>query len=135
MDFDGVGHPSFHKPSGRFLQFKLLDECLRPFKKRTELVISSSWRFEYSPSELKSLLPKSMGELVVNVTGPAVIGSHARWKEIQAYVSAYGIKDYKILDDSRFEFPTTCPELILCDSRTGIKNREIEILESWLANK
>ncbi|PUE28052.1 hypothetical protein B9Z35_12765 [Limnohabitans sp. Jir61] len=62
-----------------------------------------------------------------------MVGRHARFKEIQAYVRAYGIKDYKIIDDSKFEFPEAVGEaLILCNSSIGIDAAQIKQLESWL---
>lgn len=117
----------------RFNRAHLLEECLLPFARRSvEIVISSSWRFNYSPVELKAFLPKGLANLVVNVTGDAVIGRHARWKEIQVYVRAYGIKDYKIIDDSKFEFPDTCDALVRCNPSVGIDTEQIAELEKWL---
>lgn len=69
-------------------------------------------------------------------TGEAFIGSHARWKEVQAYVRAYGIKDYKIIDDSKFEFPEDVGgSLILCNPSIGIDTKQISELEKWLLEK
>lgn len=134
LDYDGVCHPAHHQASERFNRAHLLDECLRPFARSSvEVVVSSSWRFNYSPIELKTFLPKGLANLVVNVTGDAVIGRHARFKEIQAYVRAYGIKDYKIIDDSKFEFPEADGgALILCNPSIGIDTEQIKQLEAWL---
>jgi hypothetical protein len=133
LDYDGCLHPSHHEVSERFNRAQLLDECLRPSARNVEIVVSSSWRFNYSPVELQAFLPTSLAKLVTNATGSAVIGRHARWREIQAYVSAYGIKDYKVIDDSRYEFPDSCDALVHCNPSIGIDTEQIKQLEAWLS--
>ena len=132
LDFDGCTHPAHHDVKDRFNRVDLLDECLRPFASKVEIVVSSSWRFEYSPSELKALLPKGLGKLMVNVTGAAHIGAHARYNEITRYVKDYGVKDWVAIDDSGFEFPKDHPRLILCNSSVGIDIPQLKQLEDWL---
>jgi hypothetical protein len=40
--------------------------------------------------------------------------------------------DWRALDDSFIEFPKICPELILCNAKTGITHNEIKKLVEWL---
>ena len=60
------------------------------------------------------------------------IGKHARWHEICAYCAQHRISDWRVLDDSAFEFPPDCPQLIRCDGGVGIGEREILALRKWL---
>ena len=39
------------------------------------------------------------------------------------------------LDDSYWEFPTNCSELIRCNPNTGIGPKEVAQLSSWLSNE
>lgn len=133
LDFDGVGHSTLPKHMDeRFIQFHLLTECLKSHKRKCEVVISSSWRHTHSIQEIVQLLPSGLGELVVNVTGPAFIGAYARFMEISRYVKEYGVTDWIALDDSKFEFPKNCPQLIACDPRTGLQSAQVELIEKWL---
>lgn len=133
LDFDGVGHPTFlQHQHERFIQFHLLTECLKPHKRKCEVVISSSWRHTHSIQEIVQLLPSGLGALVVNVTGPAFIGAYARFMEISRYVKDYGVTDWIALDDSLWEFPKGCPQLIATDPRVGLQSEQVELIEKWL---
>lgn len=74
----------------------------------------------------------SLRERVVGFTGPAVVGRHTRYKEIQAYVKRRAVVSRRALDDSHFEFPDNCPQLILCEGSIGIQEPQIAALRDWL---
>ncbi len=98
-----------------------------------QIVISSSWRFHFELSEIRSRLGR-LNPLVTGTTGDALVGRYARHREILSYVDHHQISDWHALDDAYLEFPEDVPELILCDPRVGVAPKQIETLERWLLN-
>ena len=130
LDFDGVLHPTHFASESLFNRAYLLEEALAA--STIEIVISSSWRFTHSREKLQKLLPNSISSLVVGVTGGPVIGKHPRYQEIQNFLLPYGPVNWKALDDSYWEFPSPCPELIRCNPNTGISEKQMQELKKWL---
>jgi hypothetical protein len=131
LDFDGVVHPTVATPKQLFAQAPMLVEAIVRWQPR--VVISSSWRFHFSLEEILSRLPQAIAVQVQGKTGEAHIGKHARWHEIQTYCARHRIANWRALDDSAFEFPTDCQELIRCDGAIGLTALEVARLESWLS--
>jgi hypothetical protein len=44
------------------------------------------------------------------------------------------LEDWRALDDTSFEFPENCENLILCSPNLGIQAKQINELEIWLNN-
>jgi len=131
LDFDGVLHPSSLGSDPLFSKASLLSMAL--YDVDLPIVISSSWRFTHSIKELKGKLPSEIAKKIIDVTGPAVIGKHPRYNEIINYLANQkDITDWRALDDSYWEFPSPCPQLIRCNSNTGINIREINAITDWL---
>ena len=131
LDFDGVLHPTHFAGESPFSRSALLEESLTLFSPK--IVVSSSWRFTHSIDKLRKMMPSHIAALVVGVTGPAVIGKHPRFTEIQRYLQGMGPMDWKALDDSYWEFPNPCPQLIRCNPNTGVADRQILELNQWLS--
>jgi hypothetical protein len=130
LDFDGVLHPSHFAGAAPFSRATLLEETLTLFSPK--IVISSSWRFTHNLEKLQKTIPEFISCLMIGATGPAVVGKHPRFTEIQNYLQGYGPVDWKVLDDSYWEFPNPCPRLIRCNPNTGITDRQILELSQWL---
>lgn len=130
LDFDGVLHPTVATPKQLFDRAQMLVETIERWRPR--VVISSSWRFHFSLEEILSRLPQEIAAQVCGKTGEAYVGKYARWHEIQAYCTRHHITDWRALDDSAFEFPADCHELIHCDGAIGLTPSGVELLESWL---
>jgi hypothetical protein len=130
LDFDGVLHPSLAEPEQLFLRAELLIDVFK--SRRPEVVISSSWRFQMSLDDLIVRLPSEIGSLVCGITGAGYVGKHARWNEIQTYCQLHKISDWRALDDSAFEFPSSCAQLIRVDGARGLTKLEVEQLTDWL---
>ena len=129
LDFDGVLHPGHATPSDLFCKVPLLVESIAGTTIR--IVISSSWRFQRTYKEIESHFPQSVREKFVGATGEAFIGRYARWQEIQSYVKAQKILNWRALDDSHFEFPNLCSELILCEGSRGLEQRQVAQIREW----
>ena len=131
LDFDGVLHPTHFAGENPFNRIDLLDDVLSMFS--PEIVISSSWRFTHSIKTMQNLLPSNISKLIIGTTGAPATGKHPRFQEIQAYLRIHGQANWRALDDSYWEFPNPCPELIRCNPNTGISNKQVDILSTWLA--
>ncbi|QWE02066.1 HAD domain-containing protein [Polynucleobacter sp. JS-JIR-II-b4] len=130
LDFDGVLHPTHFAGEDPFNRVHLLEETLAGSNIR--IVISSSWRFTHSLKKLQKLLPDSISSLVIGVTGSPVIGKHPRYQEIVNFLQSHGASNWKALDDSYWEFPSPCPELIRCNPNTGISDKQMKELSQWM---
>lgn len=129
LDFDGVLHPTAHG-SALFSQLPLLEKVLEDLS--CQIVISSSWRFHVGLNQLREYFSREVQSQIVGVTGKPYIGAYARFHEINAYVSENSLIDWRALDDSYWEFPKGCPQLIRCNPNTGLSVAEVNLLEQWL---
>ena len=132
LDFDGVLHPTTH---GTVLlsQLPLLESALESCD--YTMVISSSWRFHMEIDALKNHFSPALQNKIMGITGEAYIGAYARFHEINAYVLQHGIKDWRALDDSYWEFPQGCGHLIRCNPNSGVTQREVKVLSEWLSQE
>ena len=130
LDFDGVLHPGHAKPADYLCKMPLLVEAIGD--SGVKIIISSSWRFQWTYEEIEALLPDSIRCKLVGITGDAFIGRHARWREIKTCVRDRKISNWRALDDSRFEFPNPCPELIWCEGSWGLGDSQVADIQRWL---
>lgn len=132
LDFDGVLHPTSARNPSLFNRTSLLIPVIT--NAHCSIVLSTSWRFTHSLDELCCLLPKQIAPKVIDVTGPPHIGKHARYQEILNYLTRFKnqLHDWRALDDSFWEFPTECAELIQCNPNTGLTSKEITTLQNWI---
>jgi hypothetical protein len=133
LDFDGVLHPSSPVMDGLFSRSYLLEPLFE--NSNADIVISSSWRFTHSLEQLQAKLPSHLAQRVIGMTGNAVIGKHARYQEILNHAKQLDSGNaWRALDDSYWEFPTSCKELIRCNPNTGIGVKEVAQLNAWLTS-
>jgi hypothetical protein len=131
LDFDGVLHPASPVMGDLFSRAYLLEPIVE--KTDLQIVISSSWRFTHTLEQLQAKLPSTLAQRVIGMTGDAVIGKHARYQEIMNHVRQLEPGTaWRALDDSYWEFPTSCKELIRCNPNTGIGVKEVAQLNTWL---
>jgi HAD domain in Swiss Army Knife RNA repair proteins len=135
LDFDGVLHPTIFDSKNCFIRLPNFGSCIEPFLDSIEIVITSSWRFQYELIELVKLFPKSIQDAIVNTTGNAHIGQHARYVEINNYVRDFGVVSWVAIDDSRYEFPDLLPDnIILCNPAIGFSGIEAKRLGDLLGD-
>ena len=134
LDIDGVLHPTSPMMDGLFGRAHLLEELFTNPSDRIRIVISSSWRFTHSLAALQAKLPSALAQRVIDTTGPALIGKHARYQEIVAHATSKldPGTEWRALDDSYWEFPNHCKELIRCNPNTGMSSKEVDQLLLWL---
>lgn len=132
LDFDGVLHPTHLAGESPFSRSHLLEETLTQFFPK--IVVTSSWRFTHNLDRLRKVLPAYISTHIVGATGSAVIGKYPRFTEIHHFLQGFGAADWKALDDSYWEFPKSCRQLIRCNPNTGIADKQILELNQWLSN-
>lgn len=136
LDFDGVLHPTLCTSSSYFCEAGRLGSLIRDSDTDLKLVISSSWRFHHTMKKLRGFLPPELSRLVVGVTPSVTPGKHQRYREIKGFLKSYrSAPDWRALDDSAFEFPIPCPQLILCNGRIGMDDRIVSEIRGWLPPK
>jgi len=131
IDFDGVLHPmdEVHRPAGWFRWLPVLADLLAPWPD-VRLVIHSSWRYEYSDTELRVL----MGPLSSRVFGS--VPPLPREQAIENFLQANKAKvvSHLVLDDDAREFTAGRLNLVLCDSLEGLTQRRVQDrVRHWLA--
>jgi len=134
LDFDGVLHPSLCDSKKYLSNAPLLAGLLVEYS--CQIIISSSWRFQYSLDEIKKMLPKAISMQIIGMTGDAYSGGNQRYNEIIFYLKANdkSLVDWKALDDSQNEFPLNCKNLIFCNHITGLGHKQLMELKKWLQN-
>jgi len=96
-----------------------------------DIVISSSWRFQYSLDELKDKLGQ-LGSKVVGATGEAHVGPYPRFNEIFKYAEIYQISNWRALDDASYEFPDTEMRVFVCNPNVGVEDLQLMQLAQWI---
>ena len=132
LDIDGVLHPSLCDSKKYLSNAPLLADLL--VKYPCQIIVSSSWRFQYSLDEIKKMLPKAISKQIVGMTGDPYNATNQRYNEIIFYLKANdkSLVDWKALDDSQSEFPPNCQNLILCNHLTGLGQKQLMELKKWL---
>ena len=134
LDFDGVLHPTSPVMDGLFSRAHLLEDLFTKMQSEVFIVVSSSWRFTHNLEKLQRIIPTYISSLIVVVTGAPVIGKHPRFTEITNFLKSNVEIDWKALDDSYWEFPNPCPQLVRCNPNTGITDKQITEIRQWLSS-
>ena len=122
LDFDGVLHSSLCLEAEHFCRRPLFEEVMRRFP-AVRIVISSSWRHHFDLDRLRPFFSGDIAERIDGTTPLWVPGGPAnRFEEIMAFVRSRDLDEagWLALDDSAFEFPRGCANLVLCDGRFGL---------------
>lgn len=122
LDFDGVLHSSLCLEAEHFSRRSLFEEVMRRFP-AVRIVISSSWRHHFAIEQLRPCFSGDIAERIDDTTPLWVPGGPAnRFEEIMAFVRSRDLDEagWLALDDSAFEFPRSCANLVLCDGRYGL---------------
>ena len=138
-DFDGCLH-AMGRPV--FEHADRLADLLREFP-HVDIVLSTSWREIYPFEDLRRFLGADLAHRVIGKT-PVITQKeppylpHVRHREILLWLQRHtreAKRGYVILDDEQVLFPKECPELILCDPRTGLDDRVVGQLRARLASR
>ncbi len=130
VDFDGVLHRAgngLEHVGPHFLWLPILSRALAAHPD-VVLAVHSTWRYQYSISELRELLASTAPRTITAVPrGPRA--EAIRWfLQMNPLVT-----EYRVLDDDLDEFDPPPDELLLCDPSMGITTPGIiGLLTTWL---
>lgn len=128
LDFDGVLHTSSTPP---FSLSHILADALG--EQPCSIVVSSSWRFGRTVSNLSEVLPPHLANRVTAATGEVAIGRYARHQEIQRFLKGeVETPRWIAVDDSVADFPDRS-DLLACDPSRGFGHVEADMLREWIA--
>lgn len=128
LDFDGVLHPRATLEN-LFIHIPRIEGVLRDFPS-LQVVISSSWREVTPLVEIREKFSEDLRDRIIGTTPlvdikypPGPVGH--REEEICIYMaqSEFVGKPWLALDDEAPFFTAGCPNLILCNSLTGLDDR------------
>lgn len=128
-DFDGVLHPlDTELPEGRRFCWLPVLESLLVGHPDVHIVVHSSWRYEYTNSELHTLL----GPLGQRFAGSAPRGQREQAIELVLQANRL-VRHHLVLDDDKQEFTGTAVNLLLLNSQRGISDEAAQsAIRNWL---
>jgi len=131
LDFDGVLHPENPAPNQLFSNAYMLDNFLRDYQ--CQVIVTSSWQFSPKYQSFLNILPGFLAKSITGETQCSFKGNASRLKEINHYLHMKHLSniDWVAIDDKSEKFPDNFSQLILCDSLTGITEKQISILKNW----
>lgn len=129
LDFDGVLHGVPYTKEA-FELLPAFEDVLRAHP-RVEVVITSSWREQFSFEEMRTWFSPDVQHQVIGVT--PILPEEKRVQEVRAHVKETGYRGrFIVVDDAAFEFPRNYPPLVLCGTARGLTEREIAELNRRL---
>lgn len=135
LDFDGVLHPLGASKQNLFTRSSYLEDSCANYP--CEIVITSNWRITNTIDEMILRLPLSIRSKVRGATGVLQEKKHKRFQEIKNYLEVNKLYDvsWVALDDSYWEFPNSCSNLIRCNPNVGLAKTEQVKIVDWLGSK
>ena len=135
LDFDGVMHPAGCQTSRYFCQRDLFEAVMREHPS-AGIVITSTWRHAYPMAEIRRFFSPDIAQRIVGKTPTHEdeTDEHIRYREIRALLQHPKVAGARwiAVDDSDFEFPEGCPNLVLCDSDRGFDDEAAQSLRERL---
>ena len=133
LDFDGVLHPLGASKNDLFSRCSYLENFCSNFS--FEIVITSNWRITNTIDEMILRLPLNMRGKVTGTTKVIQAKKHKRFQEIKNYLEENKLHDVSwiALDDSYWEFPNFCSNLIRCNPNVGLTIAEQVKIVHWLS--
>jgi len=132
LDFDGVLHPRPTLAGERFCRLPLLEGWLRE-RPHVDVVISSSWRFANSLTELRSIFSEDLQSRVISTTSAGGDAGGSREHQIRQWLQfeAPGAT-WIAIDDSSWLFSRT-ERLVLCDPNRALTAADLQEADRLLA--
>ena len=134
LDIDGVLHADHEQQLARL---PVLEQYLAQMPD-VRIVISSTWREDFSLAELQALFSPAFQHQIIDVTPSLSIGydQGGRQREIEQFLQhpACSGSAWLALDDWRSFFDADCPQLLWIDPVTGFQPEHGEALIHWYAS-
>lgn len=131
LDLDGVLHPGL---AGTLIYIPEFEAFLRAHP-GVRVVFSTTWRLQESLDDLRGYFSPDLRPRFIGVT-PEVDDrrSAARFEEIQLWLRQNTTSPIRwaALDDTPDLFPPGCPQLVVCDTKRGVRPPQLRQLEVLL---
>ena len=137
LDFDGVTHPLHCHESKHFSCLHGLEEVLREMPS-VEVVISSTWRHQYSLHKLKSRFSVDIADRIAGVTPtmpdftqlPERLCGFPRHAECLQWMRTHRLPfdAWLAIDDRPYLFEPFFDGLVVTESRFGATTETLEVL-------
>ncbi|RZI39826.1 hypothetical protein EGT07_26895 [Herbaspirillum sp. HC18] len=138
LDFDGVLHP-VDRRSGILSCLSELEAVLLEFR-NIEIVISSSWRTEYSLVQLRAMFSPDIAPRIIDVTpdratAMEIIEPYRREREIEDWLRENDgeHEPWFVLDDCEWMFSPACTRLLRMNPATGFTAADAAMLRHHLS--
>jgi len=146
IDFDGVTHPELGFKADEFCALPLIEDVLRDFP-GVDIVISSSWRTQFSLQELRDFFSADLAQRVIGVTPSSRAASDTwlpgssvgfeRESECDAWMRQnrpWGTP-WIAIDDRPHWFRPDCTDLLLTSSTVGFCQSDQETLREMIQQR
>ena len=147
LDFDGVTHPDPCHKDEYFRQLPLIEDVLREHR-QVDVVISSSWRYEYRLPELQAWFSSEVRSRVIDVTPsvartndegwiPRDLLQHHREWECRKWIRQNRPMEtpWLAIDDAAEWFTPECANLLTTQSEFGFRREQASLLENMIAER
>ncbi len=144
LDFDGVTHPEHCHERLHFSRLAGIEGVLRGCPS-AEVVLSTTWRYQYSLEDLRRRFSADIQPRVIDVTprasslpdGPPRLDSYPRHRECWHWMLRNrGASDcWLAIDDRPYLFRPFFDAVIESDSKTGADERVLALLKMRLMQK
>ena len=135
LDFDGVLHPKHSDTSDHFCLLANFESVMREFP-AVRIVIASTWRQAYSLNHIRRMFSQDIAARIIGLTPDWEESGdeYVRFREIREFLRSHSLTDAQwiAVDDSDFEFPEGCRNLLLCHSQCGLDADAAEALRDRL---
>jgi hypothetical protein len=147
LDFDGVTHPDPCRKSDYFCQLPLIESVLREHL-LVDVVISSSWRYEYQLEALQMHFATDIRQRIIDVTPnvtrtdnegwipPELLQHHREW-ECRKWLRQHRPEQqpWLAIDDADAWFLPDCPNLLRTQSVRGFQPEQASALREMIQQR
>ena len=145
LDFDGTLHPFGCWVDQHFCRLPVLEAWLRR-RADVAIVITSTWRQDHTLEELRARFAADLQARVIGATpvlqrdswaqrgGEPQGLQHERHTEVLRWLAQSGepLRRWAALDDQVELYKPGCEQLVLCNSKVGLTQLELEELDRVL---
>lgn len=142
LDIDGVLHPAGAPDHALLTRLPLLEAWLRR-RPNVQIVITSSWRVSHSLEGLRELFSSDLQCRVIGKTGVywkrvfeetgevPLTTRHERDRELRHWLEENRMigRPWAALEDEAGNYAPTRRNIVVCDPKIGLTEREIDVLE------
>ena len=146
LDFDGVLHPFGCWVDQHFSRLPVLEAWLR-WRPGVDIVVTSTWRQQHTLEELRARFAADLQSRVIGATpvfkrddwaqrGEVETCHYERHAEVLRWLAQSGepARRWAALDDQPELYKPRCVQLVLCNGKVGLMQRELDRVDAILGS-